>query len=362
MTFTGKIQAIQDITICSEVGGILEEVLFEEGSRVEEDQILALVEDEEYVLALREAEAALFSARSNLTKMRQLSRPEEIDTTRAAYDQVRADCEMARITYERRKQLYERGVISKHEYDVAELDYRSKRAARDAAKRQLDLVREGARSEDIEMAESQVKQAEAKLSLVRTRLNDTRIRSPICGVIARKMVDPGDLVTLGTPVANVLDMTKVDTEVGVTEIELPHLRKESGVLATFVGYPDRDFPGHIVCIGVKADSATGTFPVKVEFDNTSELLRSGMVAEVKIEKESYEHVVTIPQVAVLDRVDRKVVFVIDEGRSRERSVELGPFVEEEVIIKQGLAAGETFVVVGQQNLKNGSKITIEREQ
>lgn len=362
MTCTGKIQAIQDITIRSEIGGILEEVLFEEGDRVVGGQILARVEDKEYVLALREAEAALFSARSNFAKMRQLSRPQEIDVARSAYERAQADFNMARITWERRRQLYERGVISKHEYDVSELDYKSKKATRDAAKKQLDLIEEGARSEDIEMAKFQVRQAEAKLSLAQKRVSDTRIESPISGVIAQKTVDPGDLVALGTPVANVLDMTVMETEVGVTEKELPYLRKESEAVATVVAYPERIFPGRIVFIGVKADAATGTFPVKVEFDNASGLLKSGMVAEARIEKETYQNVVTIHQDAVLDRVNRKVIFVIEDGRSRERSIELGPFVEEEVIVKKGLAAGEAFVVVGQQSLKNGSRVRIEGKE
>jgi HlyD family secretion protein len=311
---------------------------------------------------LHEAEAALFSARSNFAKMRQLSRPQEIDAARSAYERAQADFNMARITWERRRQLYERGVISKHEYDVSELDYKSKKATRDAAKKQLDLIEEGARSEDIEMAKFQVKQAEAKLSLAQKRVSDTRIESPISGVIAQKTVDPGDLVALGTPVANVLDMTVMETEVGVTEKELPYLRKESEAVATVVAYPERIFRGRIVFIGVKADTATGTFPVKVEFDNASGLLKSGMVAEVRIEKETYQNVVTIHQDAVLDRVNRKVIFVIEDTRSRERSIELGPFIEEEVIVKKGLAAGETFVVVGQQSLKNGSRVRIEGEE
>ena len=356
MTFTGKINAFQDITIRSKVGGILEEVLFEEGDRVEADQTIARVEDEEYLLAVREAEASLFSARSNFAKMRQLSRPQEIDAARASYERAQADFDKVRITWERRKRLYEKQAISKQEYDIAKLDYQSKKAAREAAKKQFDLIEEGARSEDIEMAKFQVKQAEARLSLAQKRLGDTLIKSPISGIVARKMVDTGDLVASGTPIANVVDMRLVETDVGVTEKALPHLRLDSKAAAPVVAYPGRIFPGRIVFIGVKADNATGTFPVKIEFDNPSGLLKPGMVAEVQIEKETYQNAVTIPQDAVLDKINKKVVFVIENGRSLERSVELGPFVKEEVIVKKGVAAGEIVVVVGQQRLKNGSKV------
>jgi membrane fusion protein (multidrug efflux system) len=114
-----------------------------------------------------------------------------------------------------------------------------------------------------------------------------------------------------------------------------------------------------VFIGVKADDATGTFPVKVQFDNPGGLLKPGMVAEVEIEKETFKNVVAIPQEAVLDKVKRKVVFVVEEGKSIERPVELGPFVKEEVIVRRGLTAGETFVIIGQQRLKNGSAVKIE---
>jgi len=361
MTFTGKIRAIQDVTIRSKIGGILQDVFFEEGDRVEEDQTLVRVEDEEYVLSVREAEAALFSARSDLTKTRQLSRPQEIDAARAAYERAQADFNMARITWERRKQLYEKEIVSKQEYDMAEMELRAKGASRDAAKEQLELVEEGARPEDIEMAQFRVKQAEAQLSLAKKRLNDTRIKSPISGVMARKMLDIGDLVVLGTPIANVVDVTTVETEVGVTERDLPYLRKESKAVATVVAYQQRTFPGRIVFVGLKADDATGTFPVKIEFDNPSGILKPGMVAEVRIEKETYQKVVAVPQDAVVDKVNKMVVFVIENGRSAERSVELGPPVGEEVIIESGLAVGETLVVVGQQSLKNKSKVRIEKE-
>lgn len=359
VTFTGKIEAFQDITICSKVGGILEEVVFDEGDFVEEGQTLAQVEDEEYLLAVREAEAALFSARSNFAKTKKLSRPQEIDAARAVCERAQADFDKARITWERRKSLYEKQVISKQEYDLAKLDYQSKKAVRDAAKKEFDLIEEGARIEDIEMARFQVKQAEARVSLAKKRLDDTRIKSPIRGIVSRRMVDGGDLAALGTEIANVVDVTKVETEVGVTEKDLPYLRLESRVEATIMAYPGRFFSGTTVFIGVKADNATGTFPLKVEFDNPQGLLKPGMVAEVKIERETFENVVAIPQEAVLDKVRRKVVFVIENEKSIERSVELGPFVKEEVVVKKGLAPGEIFVIIGQQSLKNGSTVRIE---
>ncbi len=361
MTYTGKIEACQDITIRSKIGGILDEVLVEEGDSVKAGQTLARVEDEEYLLAVREAEASLFSARSNLAKITQLSRPQEIDAARAAYERAQADFDKARVTWERTESLYEKRVISKQEYDIAKLDYQSKKATRDAAKENFDLVAEGARTEDIEMAKFQVNQAEARLSLAKKRLNDTRIRSPILGVVTRKMVEMGDLMAVGTPVANVVDIRQVETEVGITEKDLPHIRLDSKVSATVVAYPGRAFSATIVFIGVKADSLTGTFPMKIEFDNVSGLLKPGMVVEVRIEKETYENVVAIPQHAVLDKVTRKVVFVIEDGISRERSVDLGPLVEEDVVIQEGLDAGETFVVVGQQSLKDGSKVKIETQ-
>ncbi len=359
MTFTGKIEAFQDITIRSKVGGVLEEVLFEEGDLVTEGQTLARVEDEEYVLAVREAEASLFSARSNLAKTRRLSRPQEIDAARATYERAQADFDKARITWERNRRLYDKKVISRQAYDLAKLDYQSRKAARDAAKREFDLVAAGARTEDIEMAKFQVKQTEARRSLAMKRLDDTRIKSPISGIVTRKMVDPGDLVAVGTEIANVVDITRVETEVGVTEKELPYLRLDSKVGAVVVAYPGRVFSGNVAFIGVKADEVTGTFPVKIEFDNPSGLLKPGMVAEVKIEREKHEDVIVIPQDAVLDRVRDRVVFVIENGKSLERPLELGPFVGEEVIIKKGLAAGEIFVIIGQQRLKNGSKVRVE---
>jgi multidrug efflux pump subunit AcrA (membrane-fusion protein) len=362
MTFTGKIRAIQDITICSKVGGILQDTLFDEGDLLAEDQTIALVEDEEYLLAVREAEAALFSAKSNLKKMRQFSRPQEIDAARAGYEQAQADFKLAQLTWERRKRLYDKKIISKQEYDMAEMDFQAKRAARDMAREKLDLVKEGARSEDIQMARFRVKQSEAAFSLAKKRLNDTRIKSPIRGLITRKMVEAGDLVAVGTPIANVVDITRVETEVGVTEKELPYIRGDSQAVASVVAYPHRTFPGWIVFVGLKADGATGTFPVKIEFENPSRVLKPGMVAEVRIEKETHQEVVIIPQDAVVDKVNRKVIFVIENGRSRERSVELGPAVREEVIVRNGLAAGETFAVVGQQSLKNGSRVRIEKRQ
>ena len=83
-------------------------------------------------------------------------------------------------------------------------------------------------------------------------------------------------------------------------------------------------------------------------------------AEVQIEKEIYQEVISIPQDAVLDKVNKKVVFVIENDRSLERSIELGPLVGEEVIIQKGLAVGKTFVIVGQQSLKNGGRVRIEK--
>lgn len=233
--------------------------------------------------------------------------------------------------------------------------------------KQLERIRQlveqkFASQQELDDARRAFEVAAAELQSSRVALKKSSLKSPVGGVLDRLLVDRGEYVNPGTPVAVVVQVDRLKVLTDVPEKDVPFLRigQEIEVLpAAIDGRSAPPLAGEIIHLSYKADPATRTYLAKVAVDNRTGALRPGMIVRVRFVRRSLRQVVAVPLYALLDRADTKVVFVEEKGVARMRPVQTGPVVGDKVVIREGLEPGERLIVKGQQLVTDGSRVAAE---
>jgi RND family efflux transporter MFP subunit len=318
---SGTTKPVDQTALSFAVGGTVETVKVRLGDQVRKGQVLAELDQQPFVLGVREAEAGLLKA--------QASRVER------------------RANYERYLALYESNNASKAELDEA-------RASFDSAK-------------------GQVKAATAQLGLARRDLRKTRLIAPFNGTISVKEIEPFVEVPRGKAVFG-LDGEESGFEVSSEVPETLVLRLNVGDEAdvVFPGLNNRMVPGVLTEVGARSRAAT-TFPVTVQLQEEFPALRSGMSVEVAFqyipESETGEPIVTglaVPIAAILMGEEKTTfVFIYDEKSSsvKKTQIKILNLRENDVIIEpETLKAGDILATAGVQFLTDGQKVNLMKEE
>lgn len=216
--------------------------------------------------------------------------------------------------------------------------------------------------QEYEEARRAYQMAEASLKRARVALEKSTLRSPVAGVLDRLLVDRGEYVSEGTPVALVVQVDRLKVLVEVPEKDVPFLKSGDRVEvlpAAIQGPAAEERSGDLIHLAYKADPVTRTYLAKVAVDNRSGELRPGMIVRVGLVRRNLEGVIAIPLYAVMDRAGAKVVFVEEDGIARMRPVTLGAVVGDRVVVTAGLSRDENLIVQGQQLITDGAKVRSE---
>lgn len=201
--------------------------------------------------------------------------------------------------------------------------------------------------------------AKAQQRLHAKNLADTKLISPIKGVLLKRGVEEGEIIDKGIQLFAVSDIYKVKVAASVPETELRYI-KQGGKAEVYVSSLDSSFIGRIVEIGTLAEPTTRSFTVKIELNNPDLLIRPGMTAEIKmLGGKSAKPAISIPTVALLRDIDNSsYIFVADTVKNKafKRDVALGSIIGNDIEIISGLAEGEKVVVSGMRQLSNGTSI------
>lgn len=233
-------------------------------------------------------------------------------------------------------------------------------------KSKKDLDRAEALLGQKSMTESQVdgmrlafKSAEANLVVAKRQLNDTKITSPISGVVVARNIDVGSTVDNKSIVANIVDISVLKVKLNVPEGSVFKLKPGSTVDVTTEAMPGVVFKGRVDYVSVKGDE-NHTFPIEVIVSNNGKnILKAGMFARVTFTSISEHEGLIVPRQALLGSSKNASIFVIDNnGIANVRTIVLGNELNNQVEVVSGLNEGDKVVINGQNNLKDGLQVTV----
>ena len=208
-----------------------------------------------------------------------------------------------------------------------------------------------------------LKQAQAQAGLQRKNLSDTKLYSPISGVLLKKMTEVGEIVGSGMPLFVVSDIRKVKVNAAIPESELRRVRLGQDA-RVYIAALDETVSGKVTEVGSAADATTRSFSVKIDVPNPKLLIRPGMIAEVTLPSSQKKEILGLPAEAVLRDADNTAyVFVADPARKQafKRKVSIGRLTDSVLEIVSGIQPGEQVVTGGQQKLHDGSPVTISSD-
>lgn len=418
---TGELTAYYDTTVATKIGGRITEMRVQEGDRVVKGQVIAVQDQSDLRIQLRQAEAGIRSAEANLqqaetsarvqpdqveaqietakagllsaqARLRALqagARPQERQQAEQAVRSARANAELARANYERAQHLYEQGAIPKQQLDSAKTAYESAQAQLRQAEENLSLVQEGPRKEDIEAAEQAVKQAEsayrqallgraqielaqqrvasarsalaqakAQYALLKQQLEDTLIRAPFDGVVAQRFLDIGAMAGSGTPVARIVKLDALYFEATLPETLLDVVRRGMSVRVQVDAFPNRTFNGIVEAIYPSVADQARNLRMRIRIPNPPDLpLKTGLFARGEIVLRTYTNVPLTPKQALIEKGGTTRVYVVENGKAKARTLKVRA-TNTEAVYAEGINAGETVVTRGQDLLSDGQPVRI----
>jgi RND family efflux transporter MFP subunit len=300
------------VDVGSKTLGYLDAVLVDRGDRVTRGQLLALVRPSDL--------------------------PDQLAAARSSLAQAQSSTALARTNYDRAKQLAPEAVVSQQELQQAQSQFTTAEAAQQAA--------------------------QAQIAALAVRLGETRIASPLTGVVTQRRLDPGTLV--GPPGGGaIVTVARVDTLrvfITVNERELAGIRVGKNAHVEVDALPGRTFSGKVVRLAPALDAATRTLDAEVQLDNRAGELYPGMYGRGAIVVETHPGVPVVPVGAVVLSNREAFAFVIEAGGDvvRRRALTLGVDGGDWFEVKTGLRAGEEVVTGGSEALADGMKVRAAR--
>jgi HlyD family secretion protein len=327
LTASGYVVARRQAVVSAKIQGRLEELRVEEGSEVRKGDVLARLESFDFEAAVNRAPAT----------------------------------------------------VQRAEADHAEQERRQRVANRLAAEKVLAADQREAAESRVRIAQAQLAQQEADLAFVQAQMQNTIIRAPFDGVVIKKMAEVGESVAPIPPGVNIsiasgaivalADLATLEVEADVAEANVAKVSKGQPAEVTVEAIPDRRYEAVLRQVIPTADRTKATVMVKVTILDKDQDLKPEMSAKVTFlepEPETGDQpaeedvaVVLVPRTAVVSRGGSSIVFLVREGKVQERPVVLGTARKGQVIVKDGLAGGETLVARPPDGLADGDAVRIK---
>ncbi len=306
LVLNGIVEPERKVEIFSRLSAYVKQIIKEEGAYVQENAILALLDDTEIKIGFEQAKIQL--------------------------EQAKLSLEEAEQNFNRNQELIQRELISKQEFQTQEAVYKQ---------RKLDYQNRQEGYKDLEL-----------------QLNYTKIRALSEGFITERLIEVGDRVNANQQVYTIEDFKPLLIRVYVPTSDA--IKLETGMSAEVLTevLQGAVFNGDVKLINPRIDTQTGTVKTTVEVFDDSLRLKPGMFVEVRIAIGAKENVLTIPRKAILYKQNKTYVFVMNRNQVSQREVLLGLTEEDLVEVTNGLAEGDVIVVVGVEGLKDGQRVDV----
>jgi RND family efflux transporter MFP subunit len=331
---TGYVTARREATVSAQITGTVAAVLIEEGDHVKEGQVIGRLDDTAQRASLAQAQAQLHSAQALL-------------------QQAQAMLAQNLRDVKRDEDLVTRKLISEQAVEQARTQVETQTALVESQRKQIDL-------------------AEANVRSAQVQLDYCTVRAPFTGVVIAKAAQVGEIISplsagggfTRTGIGTLVDMDSLEVEVDVNEAYINRVQPGQRVESVLNAYPDWRIPSHVIAIIPTADRSKATVKVRIGLDAKDSRIVPDMGVRVSFLEaspaagEAHERPrgVLVPAAALRKDGDQDIVFVLQGHRAQRRTVTLGGTSGESRQLLAGVSAGESVIVDGPADLRDGAAV------
>ena len=334
---TGRVVAVSNTDIGSEISGVVLERRVAEGEQVAAGDLLLVLSSDDVAAQVRQAEAELAELISS-------TRPQAVvDLTNAEVALAQADRNV-----ERRRELAAISAISDEEMEQAIQAQAQARNNLENARLRANALSSGGVEEDL---------LRARIAALQAQLNKAQVRSKVSGTILTRNVEVGDLVQPGQSLFTIALDGKTEIRVPLDERNLSRLALQQPAVAIADAYPDKPFPVRISFIAPSIDPQRGTVEVRLSVDPVPDFLRQDMTVSVNIETDQRAKALVIPNDALANvKEDSAEVLLLRDGQVQRQRVRLGLRGLSASEVLSGLSAGDEILVDATVSLADGKRV------
>jgi RND family efflux transporter MFP subunit len=334
----GTLGARDETMVSSEVEARVARLAADMGDHVAANAPLVVLDNEKLRYQADEQRAALEQTRAKLgatgTELPTVDQTPDVQSALAR----RNEAEQFAV---RARQLAAKNLLPAQELERAETELQTARAAHQAAVASARNL----------LAE--VTAREATLNRATRNLQDAVIRAPFDGVVAERLVSPGQFVRVQTPVMRLVRLDPLRLTAEVPERFAPAIRVGHTLSLRVDAFPDRAVEGRVTRISPDVNLKSRAFAIEGEVPNSDGALKPGTFARVRILTDRVDRILALPVTAVQTRYGRSVIFSVKDHKAKETEVKLGDRIGANVEVLQGLEAGDTIVSDGVEALSDG---------
>jgi len=352
---TGSLAGDQQTDVAPQTAGKVVGVGVDIGTYVRRGQMLVQLDESELKLHVDQASAQVEQAKAAVRQAEEkigLRSGQAFDPNRVA------EVAAAKVTYDlaekelkRAEKLIESGDVSRSFYDA-------QRARRDQLKEQYEVQLAQARQNyaAVDVARTNVANAESQLALAKKNLSYAVIPAPIDGFVIERTADLGEYVSPQQKVVTIVRTNPLRIRIDIPEQAIPQIKVGQSVSITTSAWPDKNFAGRVARIAPNVSATSRTMTVEAEIDNSGNTLKPGQFATVRILQERAEPAVLIPARAVLNQAGVNRVYVVKDGHAEQRLVQTGQTEGDLIEIRNGVAADEQVATSNLEQLTDGIAI------
>jgi HlyD family secretion protein len=290
---SGNVEAHESV-VSFKVQGRIVQLPVQEGQSVQQGNLLAQLDDDDYRQQVIVDEATVHTREAELELAMAGSRVQEIQAAEQTLIDAKADMELKRAEFKRRRALLAEQGVSREDVDSAATQLKRAQATYERVKHTYDQIVEGTRKEEIAVRRAHLQLAREALEMSRVKLAYTVLSAPVSGVVLVRQAELGEVVTPGTPVVTIADIDHLWLRGYINETDLGRIRWGQSATVHTDTYPDKSYQGRVSFISSQAEftpksvethkeRVTLVYRIKIELDNPNHELKPGMPAEAMID-------------------------------------------------------------------------------
>ena len=209
---------------------------------------------------------------------------------------------------------------------------------------------------NVERTQLSIRSTQAQIKQLNKQIKNTSIVAPFGGIITAKMVEKGSVVSQGTPIAEITDISSLKLVVNIPEKSVNEFKTGKGIPVRTDVYPHANFIGRVTMVAAQGDEAHN-YPVEITVQNSSvNPLKAGMYGSIASDSKVKGEALAVPRQAIMGSAKQPQLYVVENGKAALRDVSVGATTNEYYEITKGIKAGDRVVTSGQINLQNGTSV------
>lgn len=342
----------------------------QEGDRITVGAVLARVRQSDYQVKVKQAESQANEAKSGVdaSEAQYQEALSGIASSKAQLAEAEAAYEKAKLDFDRAQKLFASQSMTKANYDAAKAQFEMTTAQVAAARSQISMYQAKADSakSQIDVSQAKSRGAQAVVQETMIPLQDTSLRAPLNGIVLKKSVEKGTLVSPGTTGFVVADTSSVKAVFGVADVAVPEMELGRTLAVETESMSGKEFRGQITSVFPAADPKSRVFNVEVMIPNPGYLLRPNMIVSLRVgTRQAVSAQLVVPLNAVMKakgNTEGYAVFVVIEQGGRQvarlREVKLGEAYGNTVAVIDGVKQGERVITTGGTIVLDGDQVKV----